>query len=299
MIKEQIKRIYPIRTTRNKWNIPLFSCHKCNTNCNIMLITENNSENYFFKENPNYKDGKCSMYDKINKSFIRLTDFDINNPTTEDGILINPDNKVIADNSFKLLIYFPLSYVFEVRINAPEFNGFTLSQLIYSIKNLYEFIYKEEERTSNPQIYNLKKVCSSCGNEDLSKYVLQVQDEKKYISEQCCICYSSYENKENKAITLKCNHIFHDTCIKEWLQKSGTCPLCRSTIFECNKCDGTGIIYYTFTGIVIPLEHRGSILNRNRTDGLYGIHSYDLEDLLIENLFYDNQKKQLYMDITS
>ena len=59
------------------------------------------------------------------------------------------------------------------------------------------------------------------------------------------------------------------------------------------------IICYNFTGIVIPVELRGQMLNRNETFGRFGIHSFDLEDLLIESLIYDNVKKQLIMNITA
>jgi hypothetical protein len=259
----------------------------------------NDEDDYILIENPNYNNGKCNFSEKLEKTYIRLYNFNINHPCGESGPLYFSDTKVIPDNRFKLFIYYPLSSVFEVVIETPSPDGFTLKELIYSIKNLYEFIYTEEERTAEPRIYQLKKLCVNCGNQNLSKYVKDTKVENT--KEDCCICCSNYEENvenENNAVKLKCNHIFHSSCIKNWLKKSGTCPICRSNIFECENCDGTGIIYYNFTGIVIPLEERGNLLNRNQTNGIFGIHSYDLEDLFIENLFYDNVKKQLYMDIS-
>lgn len=295
----KIIRVYPIRTTRKKWKIPLYCHHNCSENCNIILVNDNNND-YVLLENPDYKNGKCSFNKKLQKSFIPISNFDINEPLGDNGPLYNPDEIVIPDNAFKVFFYYPLSYVFEIIVESPSSEGFTLKQLIYSIKNLYEFIYMEEERTATPQIYQLKKICTSCGNQNLSKYVKNISDNFDK-TENCCICYNDYNenNETNKAVQLKCNHIFHDECIKKWLKNSGTCPICRSNIFECENCDGSGIIYYNFTGIVIPIEERGNFLNRNQTYGVFGIHSYDLEDLLIENLFYDNEKKQLYMNITS
>mgnify|MGYP001262449545 CR=1 FL=1 len=32
--------------------------------------------------------------------------------------------------------------------------------------------------------------------------------------------------------TLKCGHIYHTKCIKEWKNKSMTCPMCRVRIIE-------------------------------------------------------------------
>ena len=291
-----IRRVYPIRTTRNKWKIPLFCKHICNENCNILLIS-NDSHQYILLENPDFINGKCSFYDKLTPSNIKISTFNINNPYGDMGELYWPDMKVILDNSFIISIYFPLSNVFEVVISNPNENqGFTLRELLYSIKNLYELIYEGEEETSTPQIFNLKKICMSCGNKDLSKYLFDIDVNNKEELVECCICFSSEygniisENNYNP-IKLKCNHVYHDNCIKSWLKNAGTCPMCRHNIFECNNCDGSGVIYYSFTGTVIPLEERGNILNRNHSNGIFGIHSYDLEDLVINDLTYDRKKK--------
>ncbi|NWS75857.1 PJA2 ligase, partial [Crotophaga sulcirostris] len=47
--------------------------------------------------------------------------------------------------------------------------------------------------------------------------------------EQCTICWSEFEKVE--IITeLPCRHFFHKSCVCLWLQKSGTCPLCRHVL---------------------------------------------------------------------
>jgi len=274
----------------------------CNENCNI-LIVGNNLDQYVLLENPDYIDGKCSLYNKLSPTNINISTFNINNPQGDMGELYNYNTKVILDNSFVVSVYFPLSNVFEVIISTPNENeGFTLKELLYSIKNLYELIYEGEEETATPQIYNLKKFCTTCGNKDLSKYIIDIDINNTEELDECCICFSNeYENivSENnyRPIKLKCKHTYHDNCIRTWLKTSGTCPICRNNIFECNNCDGSGVIYYSFTGTVIPLEERGNILNRNHSNGIFGIHSYDLEDLIINDLFYDRIKKRLYMSI--
>ena len=45
--------------------------------------------------------------------------------------------------------------------------------------------------------------------------------------QNCPICY---EPLIDNIKTLICNHIFHDKCIKEWLQYKETCPYCRVSI---------------------------------------------------------------------
>ncbi|KAM8962341.1 E3 ubiquitin-protein ligase Praja-2 isoform 2-T2 [Pelodytes ibericus] len=45
--------------------------------------------------------------------------------------------------------------------------------------------------------------------------------------EQCCaICCSEYI-KDEILTELPCHHLFHKPCVTLWLQKSGTCPVCR------------------------------------------------------------------------
>ncbi|KAF2893315.1 hypothetical protein ILUMI_12871 [Ignelater luminosus] len=43
---------------------------------------------------------------------------------------------------------------------------------------------------------------------------------------QCHICLKEYEEAENIKI-MPCKHKFHSACIKAWLAKTNSCPLCR------------------------------------------------------------------------
>ena len=55
------------------------------------------------------------------------------------------------------------------------------------------------------------------------KKLVRVSDK----NHECSICLS----KVNKPICkTECGHYFHITCIKEWLSKNNTCPLCREKI---------------------------------------------------------------------
>lgn len=66
------------------------------------------------------------------------------------------------------------------------------------------------------------------------------------LGEQCRICLSQYQMND-EALTMPCNHIFHESCLKTWLEKvmnfflllfytinllilsfqSNFCPLCK------------------------------------------------------------------------
>lgn len=45
-------------------------------------------------------------------------------------------------------------------------------------------------------------------------------------NEICCICLIDMY-REDHAIKLKCNHLFHNSCVFTWLLKNDTCPTCR------------------------------------------------------------------------
>ncbi|NP_001155404.1 RING finger protein 181-like [Acyrthosiphon pisum] len=49
---------------------------------------------------------------------------------------------------------------------------------------------------------------------------------EELIDEQCRICLSQYQLND-KALNMPCNHIFHENCLKTWLEKSNFCPLCK------------------------------------------------------------------------
>ena len=283
-------RIYPIRTTRNKWIIKIYCYHKCTTGCETILI--NRDEYFEVIINPNYNHvyNHCNQLNNIEPGFISLYSFDRNNPTCESGgSLFSPDEIVIPDKSFTLNVDFPLSYSLNIEMHSSR--NFTKKDLIYAIKSLYKFIYDEEERTATPQLFKLNKICSNCNLESLEKHV----EETKVDDDDCCICYNSLQLD---SIKLKCSHIFHRSCITKWIKTSATCPICRTNIFTCTNCDGTGIIFYYFTGIVIPVEQRGERINRNLSNGIFGIHSYDFETLLLSDITYDRLKKNLSFKIS-
>jgi hypothetical protein len=47
-------------------------------------------------------------------------------------------------------------------------------------------------------------------------------------SSLCSICLESYA--DSKAIELDCGHLYHSECIRIWVRKHTTCPLCRGAI---------------------------------------------------------------------
>ena len=47
----------------------------------------------------------------------------------------------------------------------------------------------------------------------------------------CAICYQELLTAK---VTL-CNHYFHSTCLRKWLNMNDSCPLCLSIMFKTTK----------------------------------------------------------------
>nr|XP_006818511.1 PREDICTED: E3 ubiquitin-protein ligase Praja-2-like isoform X2 [Saccoglossus kowalevskii] len=67
--------------------------------------------------------------------------------------------------------------------------------------------------------------------QDIIDTLPKVKVVKKQIDDEisCAICQCEYkiDDTVNK---LPCDHLFHPICINAWLQKSGTCPVCRHVL---------------------------------------------------------------------
>ncbi len=55
----------------------------------------------------------------------------------------------------------------------------------------------------------------------------QIADDEE--TESCVVCLDAMSAGERVAV-LRCGHVFHVECVKEWLAVSGTCPVCRYVV---------------------------------------------------------------------
>ena len=49
---------------------------------------------------------------------------------------------------------------------------------------------------------------------------------------ECAICLENFKGIDMIKSFYKCNHIFHKKCLKDWLKRSNTCPLCNHDLTE-------------------------------------------------------------------
>ncbi|XP_068944255.1 E3 ubiquitin-protein ligase Praja-2 isoform X3 [Petaurus breviceps papuanus] len=78
---------------------------------------------------------------------------------------------------------------------------------------------------------------------DCLPQTIVTEDHTAVGQEQCCaICCSEYI-KDEIITELPCNHFFHKPCVTLWLQKSGTCPVCRHVLAPILPEDSTAISF--------------------------------------------------------
>jgi len=65
------------------------------------------------------------------------------------------------------------------------------------------------------------------------------EDQHNLTSTSCAICLSPFEMGE-LLVNLPCDnrHCFHDSCIRQWLERQNSCPLCQKSVIGSTSIDG-------------------------------------------------------------
>lgn len=259
-----------IRFSSQAWVIPLVRDHECTTCDPVRALCQH----------------KCPKTDTVESARIRIADFDLTNNS-----IFYLDDVVIRDHEYTIRIDKPLTTPAFIAIKKGERT--TLRELLWIISRLYHTIYEVEANTATAIHLPMEKQCIECDHAPLMIHDIEGVDE------MCSICYSSLETN---VIQTTCSHAFHKECIDQWLQVSSspTCPLCRGNLKHCDTCDGTHRINQseTFTEIPIEIAYYLSGGVRNTTDGVYGIHTYFLSQLIVNGIQYDRITRTVSMSVT-
>lgn len=268
--------VYPLRMSRNYWKIPLYCYHECSSLC---LIMSSNS---------------CPSKGKLYPTYIDIGTFCMEQPTGLFGRLYYPELEVIPDLEYFIEITFPMTCPTIVRVQKQQ--STTLVELIQTIVGIYKSIYRHEEYTSTPTTFTIEQECV-CASIDLKTFTSSKRVDSHSFQEDCSICYNP---NDEHVIRLDCNHEFHESCIHHWIEKgNGTsCPFCRQRILTCSECNNRGTITSVQEHIVLPPHLRPPFSGRNFTNGEYGIHTYDVEDLRITSMFYNRQQRTLQLNVS-
>jgi hypothetical protein len=271
-----MKRVYPIRTSRCNWDIPICYTHVCTNLC----------------ENP------CVLRGKACPGHIDLVKFNEETPKVSGRPMYEPSQIVIPASEFSVRVCFPLHHptTVEIAVSIP----LTMTNLVSLIRNVYQRIYFSEEFTATQHLFTMTLKCVAC--ESIIPEICGVPTNGK-----CPICYEEFSTESPGGI-LSCGHAFHTECINKWVEHGmysagktagRTCPLCRHVIIECDACDNEGTVVYQSERATIPYIFSRVTGERRRytTDGVHGIYRYFIEDLRISKMSYDRINKVLEIDV--
>jgi hypothetical protein len=267
--------------------------HVCDHDTCSNILHHNTETNVLdLVPNPDFQNGQCPLHHRLFPTMVDLSSYSFTNPRGMLGKLYQVDKIVIPDSEFKIVIDFPLNNPHTITIRGK--GDFTLRDVLLFIKLSYEKIYKEEEETCTEQEYVFQRNCE-CRERPIQSFLTNIPAPHEYTNNECCICYSTFES--NNISKLPCGHMFDTLCITNWTNTSKhTCPLCRQSIIQCTRCNGTGLISYTQRYKVIPTNLRSDIF-RNNTNGIHGIYQYDFEHLMVEYMVYNRYTKQLRLQM--
>lgn len=69
-----------------------------------------------------------------------------------------------------------------------------------------------------------------------SKFSMATQEDLEQNADDCAICWEKMES----ARKLPCGHLFHNSCLRSWLEQDSSCPTCRTTLSESNEGRNAG-----------------------------------------------------------
>jgi hypothetical protein len=287
--------MYPIRKSRSFWQIPLLCFHTCSEaycSSTVQYYRVHDQLRIQISPNTDYSNGFCSKNGLMYNACVPLALYDISKPRGNLGDISYPDTVVILDPEFQIKISYPLDNPIMKQISTKH--PITIREIIHIIKIIYQDIYEIEEQTAPVSTFHLIKPCENCktgsGLTDMDSSLVE--------TDRCSICYNDLQT-EKIISKCRCSHLFHTGCITSWIDTGHgkSCPLCRQSFRHCVECDGLGAVNYEYTGVVVPPELRSIPQQRNRTRGIYGIHSIDFENLVLEGLVYNRVNKTLHLNI--
>ena len=209
---------------------------------------------------------ELSPYSKVNNIFIEQI---IIHPRNDNMIYINCYNTYLASKNDEMMVR-ELSFS-PITIRRPimyfNMNTIPLSSVGDDIK-------------------------VTVSHNDFQKMKTAKYSEIDAINTQCNICLCDFDPNDIVLKVSKCNHVFHNDCIKKWfLEESNKCPVCRIEVSKGNPqvetsnesilnqpIFNTNTMFNQITNMLT--DEINNILGINNFTGIFGHHHYeDNEDI--------------------
>ena len=151
--------------------------------------------------------------------------------------LMNIENGLIKDqifekdkmiNEYKIKCREQKQRIVQLRKQINEINNDKEKAKLEKIDKMYPFDTGEPHKSNN-----IKKIPEELKIKDRNSLIDKIETIKFDIDKanffQCGICMDSFYDEENVK-SLLCGHIFHNECLKQWIQTNNNCPFCNYLI---------------------------------------------------------------------
>lgn len=275
---------YPMRTSKDKYKIPLARRHMCSVNCSLCIYEDENGV-LQIQPNPQFVNGRCEYSETYEWTVANIAD-----PVNWSGIE-RLNEVVIPDSSFSFTISFPLQNPRTITVKSQTSSGFTRKDILTIIQAFYSETYNTESATATQNTIEITTICGNCITATIDDNISSIELSDK---QTCSVCLEELQGPCSRLI---CGHNYHYTCIRGWTDTGNTtCPLCRSQIIDCSVCHGMKTVSETYTAAV-PERESVPFGGRVLTDGQYGIYNYYLEDLALSNIIYNRRERKLSVEV--
>ncbi|KAL9286518.1 putative transcription factor C2H2 family [Arabidopsis thaliana] len=104
-------------------------------------------------------------------------------------------------------------------INAGFMNNGV--ELTVGVTVTYQYVHVEETSSKESRMVRL----GSMKAEELKSFNME--------TESCSICLQSLVSSlKTEPTRMSCSHVFHSSCLVEWLKRKNTCPMCRTVLYD-------------------------------------------------------------------
>lgn len=168
-----------------------------------------------------------------NSSQIRINHVVI--PRVNVRIISNGNGGFTSTSTFSSNSINPLQTIFSqisniFNVNSNNFQTSPLSSFLnrhnnndQAFENLLNFLMMNDpNRHGNPPA-STKVIL------ELPRVEVNEENLKEFSCKDCLVCMETF-SLEQSTVKLDCAHIFHETCIVDWLMLHNTCPVCRSEL---------------------------------------------------------------------